>query len=64
LYLAAGGKFSANTSTWDHDGDGDDGTAEVADTRSFGTVLALGNETKDSDVDPDGRKKVLCRISF
>jgi len=62
LYLAAGGKFSANTSNWDHDGDG--GTAEVADTRSFGTVLALGNETKDSDVDPDGRKKVLCRISF
>lgn len=62
LYLAAGGKLSAATSTWNDDGD-DGTTPEVADNRSFGTVLAIGSETKDSDpVANTG--KYLCRISF
>ena len=52
LYLAAGGKLSAATSDWNDDGD-DGTTPEVADTRSFGTVLALS-----------GSEKFLCRISF
>ena len=52
LYLAAGGKLSAATSDWNDDGD-DGTTPEVADTRSFGTVLALS-----------GSDKFLCKISF